>query len=83
MGAKGKLDLSKQSKAQNYLNGWAETSKRLRTTAIIIVVCVVGFTILLSFVTPYKYFPKHPTNTQIQEARLRVALQKFHKPPLK
>lgn len=81
MAPKGKLDNSKQDKASTYLDGWVNTAKRLRSVAIVILIAVIAFTIFLSFVTPYKYFPKQPTNDQIAQARLRYAIQHFHKPP--
>lgn len=77
---KGKLDLSKQNKAQNYLDGWKLTSQRLRTIAVYIVLGVIGLTIFLSIVSHYKYFPKEPTNNQIYQFRLKQAIQKFHAP---
>ena len=77
---KGKLDLSKQNKAQNYVDGWSLTSQRLRSIAVIVLLAVIGFTIVISFVTPFKYFPKQPTSQEIYTARLKEAIRNFRPP---
>jgi hypothetical protein len=78
---KGKLDLSKQNKAQNYVDGWSTTSQRLRSIAIIVLLSVIGFTIFASFVSPYKYFPSQPSYQALSHARLIAAVKNFKPPP--
>lgn len=78
MGGKGKIDRSKQGEAEDFVNGWVGSSQRLRSIAILIVLIVIGFTFLLSFLTDYKYFPKQPSSTDVQLARIKKDISNFH-----
>lgn len=77
-GSKGKLDLSKQSKAESFVGGWANTFKRLRSLAVIILLAVIGFTIVSSILGRSKFFPHQPSRTQIQKARIIKDIKQFH-----
>ena len=76
-----KLDNSKQQKAQDTVDGWNNTSKTIVLVALYILGAVILFTILLSIITPYKYFPKEPKNIELQAARIARAVRQFHPPP--
>jgi hypothetical protein len=77
-GSKGKLDRSKQSKAEHFVDGWVGTSQRLRSIAIFIVIIIVGLTFVASFLSDYKYFPKQPSFSQIQLERIKKDISSFH-----
>lgn len=81
-GGKGKLDTSKQGKAQTFVNGWVKTAKRLRSVAIIILLAVIALTIAYSLLpaklAPKKFFPHQASKAQIQKARIIRDIKQFH-----
>jgi flagellar basal body-associated protein FliL len=79
--AKGKVDNSKQGKAETFVDGWAATSNRLLIIAIIVLVAVIALTFLISFFSNNKYFPRQPSRKQIQMQRVLQDVKRFHNPP--
>jgi hypothetical protein len=86
-GGKGKLDTSKQGKAQSFVNGWVQTAKRLRSLAIVILLAVIAFTVGYSLLPaklgPFsfaqnKFFPHQASKAQIQKARIIRDIKQFH-----
>jgi len=80
MGGKGKLDNSKQSKAQNFVNGWVSTSTRLVIVALIIIGGVIALTILWSFIGPTKFLNKHPTRQQVSNNHIEKIIKQYKFP---
>ena len=76
----GKVDHTKQNKAQSYFNGWENTSKRLLSLAILIIVILLGFTILWSVIGPTKFFSKRPSRQEISNAHLEKLIKNYKFP---
>lgn len=76
----GKLDNSKQSKAESFVSGWVSTSNRLIQVAILIVAGVIVLTLLWSIFGPTKFLNKHPTRQEISNAHIEKIIKHYKFP---
>jgi hypothetical protein len=76
----GKLDNSKQSKAESFVDGWVETSRTFLFIAVIIIAGVIALTIAWSVVGPTKFLPKHPSRQDISNQHLADVIKHYHPP---
>ena len=80
MGGGGKLDNSKQSKAESFVSGWVSTSNRLLIIALIIIGGVIALTIIWSLIGPTKFLNKHPTRQEISNAHIEKIIKHYKFP---
>lgn len=82
-GAKDDLARQKQefsdnlASATNFINGWVKSTKKYRAIALIILLAVIGWILFSSIFLPSKFFPKEPSSSQIQKARIIKDIKDF------
>lgn len=60
--------------------GWNRTFARLRTAALYVLIGSIAITVIISLVTPFKFFPNEPKLKSLQTNKLLDEIRQYRSP---